>query len=65
MIKDPTICKYWTKNGFTKVWGRPEEHSIKIGGITYIPYQFAYNKDLKEYVWKFKKSGAEARASVS
>lgn len=37
-----------------RVWKSPEEFPIKIGGITYIPYQFVYDKELKDYVWKFK-----------
>ena len=33
----------------------PKQYSIKIGGETYTPYQYAYDKTLKDYVWKFKR----------
>ncbi len=62
---DPTILKYWKKNGFSKVWRAPNEYPIKISGITYIPYQFAYDKTLGNYIWKFRRGDAEAGASVS
>ncbi len=62
---DPTICKYWKKNGFTKVWRGPEEYSVVIGENIYVPYQFAYDRILKEYVWKFKRGDVLAGISVS
>lgn len=67
MKNDPMIIKYRKrKNGFTTIWKTPDHFSIKIGGKEYIPYQFTYDKNLNEYVWKFKrKGGAEAGTSVS
>lgn len=55
----------WTKF-FKSILPKISKHcSITIGGETYIPYQFAYDAELKDYVWNFRKGGAEARSSVS
>ena len=55
MMKDPRIVKTWKRDGFTMAHRTPKEFPIKIGRIEYIPYQFAYDKTLKDYVWKFKR----------
>lgn len=45
--------------------GLSNRYDVKIGEHTYVPYQYAYDRTLKDYIWKFKRGGAEAGASVS
>ncbi len=62
---DPIILPAYDLKGHR--WARysKDRHNVKIGGITYVPYQFAYDKNLREYIWKFRKGDAEAGTSVS
>ncbi len=65
MIQDPTILPSDDLKGHR--WARypKNRYNVVIGGITYIPYQFAYDKNVGDYVWKFRRGDAEAGISVS
>ncbi len=58
--QNPRINNTWKRDGFTMIWRGPEEHAIKIGRVRWIPYQFEYDKELKDYVWKFERGGTQA-----
>ena len=55
LSKDPHILRVEKK----------KDHSVIIGRRTYVPYKFAYDEKLNEYVWKFCRGDAEAGTSVS
>lgn len=39
-------------------WARYPKNrfNVVIGGVIYVPYQLHYDRKLKEYVWKFKRT---------
>ena len=58
--QNPRIVKGWKRDGFTMIWRHPKEFPIKIGRVEYIPYQFVYDPNVKDYIWKFKRGGTLA-----
>ena len=56
-VTDPRILTHRLKaDGFTTIWKTPKHFPVKIGGNTYVPFQFAYDPSVKDYIWKFKRS---------
>ena len=60
MMKDPVILPAYDLKGHRWASYSKDRYNVKIGGHVYVPYQFVYDPDVKDYIWKFRRGGALA-----